>query len=807
MGQESDTKPRDDSSLRLLTRPGLLFFGLSFLFYSPVLFGQIFLPTGYLSLNSLWYDPSQNPGNVDMFDAVVYYYPLDTFLRSELLQGCFPFWNPHNLAGHPVAFNGQSGFFYPIKLLLLAVFPAWVAHSLSLWFHTGLAGFGSCLLAKELGLSERASLFFGIAWMFNGFLSVWLQLGFITTCAALLPICLLFALRSLDRPIYIPAFSAVLAMLLVSAHLQFVVYFLIFGLAVGLLAGRPWSLNRAGTVLFGVAGGGALAAPYLLPSIVLMLSSQRPERSPEHLMDNYAQFFASAPGTLVFPDLFGNPASLFALARIQGSGNFIFSETCLYLGIVPLWLAFVSVGHRLGRLYFGAAILTFVLPATPLYLVLLQTVPGLDRLGSVRFVGLVHLFLILAAAYGLESVLNRPNSRTMDWAWAGIFALGCLAWWQGMTLKAQGWQRLMGSSELRLPTPDLAYNREEFVLLLKEGFEFCYSWQNPNLFGPVLILIGLTVFVFSKRSRFWIWFLIGATLLDLVLFSYRFNPPSSRTLLFPTRPELSYLQEHAALSRVAGLGTVKPNTLLPFTLNDAGGYDSFYPKDSNLFYSALLGLPPGRRLGQQVFLGERLNPRLLDLLGVQYLIGRPGGLNPGGERIESGVLPLFRRETALPKCYLVSSYEVIANDEEVLTRLKDSDFTIRDSVVLNRDPGVNLEGATEAGASLKIESFRPNRVDLQVVSPQPQILVLNDAWSPGWRAQINGKPVEIYRANQMFRAVSLESGDSQVTFRFIPPFWRLSWILFGLMLLVLSITLWVQLRTGPVGKGVPTKVP
>ncbi len=52
---------------------------------------------------------------------------------------------------------------------------------------------------------------------------------------------------------------------------------------------------------------------------------------------------------------------------------------------------------------------------------------------------------------------------------------------------------------------------------------------------------------------------------------------------------------------------------------------------------------------------------------------------------------------------------------------------------------------------------------------QPALLVLTDAWHPGWRATVDGQPVDVLRVNLGLRGVALPPGPHQVAFEFIPP--------------------------------------
>ena len=53
-------------------------------------------------------------------------------------------------------------------------------------------------------------------------------------------------------------------------------------------------------------------------------------------------------------------------------------------------------------------------------------------------------------------------------------------------------------------------------------------------------------------------------------------------------------------------------------------------------------------------------------------------------------------------------------------------------------------------------------------APQGGFLVLNDAWYPWWRAEVDGRSADILKANVLFRAVAVMPGQHRVRFRFEP---------------------------------------
>ena len=71
-----------------------------------------------------------------------------------------------------------------------------------------------------------------------------------------------------------------------------------------------------------------------------------------------------------------------------------------------------------------------------------------------------------------------------------------------------------------------------------------------------------------------------------------------------------------------------------------------------------------------------------------------------------------------------------------------------------------------------LDAHNPNRIDIRAISDSPAWLVISDVWYPGWQARLDGKVVPIYRANYLFRAVHIPSGDHDLIFTYQPlSFW------------------------------------
>ncbi len=68
----------------------------------------------------------------------------------------------------------------------------------------------------------------------------------------------------------------------------------------------------------------------------------------------------------------------------------------------------------------------------------------------------------------------------------------------------------------------------------------------------------------------------------------------------------------------------------------------------------------------------------------------------------------------------------------------------------------------------EIERYSNNEVIVVVQTDRPAWITLNDVFLDGWRAEIAGNSLPIYRANGIFRAVCVPAGQYSLQFVFEP---------------------------------------
>lgn len=103
-------------------------------------------------------------------DVNVQFYPQFYFFSTSLKQKTFPLWNPYIFAGFPAFADPQSGFCYPIHLILFGLLNIEIAFGLDLAVHFLLAGWFTYLYLREIGINRAGAVLSGICYMFSSFL-------------------------------------------------------------------------------------------------------------------------------------------------------------------------------------------------------------------------------------------------------------------------------------------------------------------------------------------------------------------------------------------------------------------------------------------------------------------------------------------------------------------------------------------------------------------------------------------------------------------------------------------------------------
>ncbi len=722
-----------------------------FIFASPyffkglVPFSSKYLVTFFPPWSAQYGMPLKNNA---MPDVITQIYPWKKITIDSWKQGQVPLWNPYSFSGTPHAANYQTAVFSPVNLLYF-ILPFLDAWSIMILLQPLLAGVFMYVMLRCLDRSQEASLIGAIAFMFSGFLTVWMAYGTLGWAVLWMPF--LFAAilmhvhkRSWRNPVIV---SLSLAWSFFSGHFQMSVYVLIALIAYIVYQVVHTKRIKAGIELgLSVILGLMLSAPQILPSFDAYSQSVRSE------------LFTQGGGiawqylvTLFAPDFFGNPVT-----RNDWFG--FYAEWASYIGVVPLLLAVYAITRRTKHIGFflGLTVISLLI-ATPTLIntfVVWLKIPGISTSYSARIIILTSFSLAAIASYGLDRLREDWIKKKVFISFPYFVGIGVLLiflW--GIVFVVRPF-----------PVDKLLIARRNIMLPTGLALLFC-------LFS----LLG-----FVKRWKLLhnlvVVFFIGLTAADMLRYSMKWMPFDPREFVYPEVGVLSLLKEKAGNTRM--FGTLGGEVTNSFALSGVEGYDAVYQKRYGEFIHSLnegkIGAPE-RSVVQFPKIG-RYSEFALQLLGVRYVAHRisdgryvwayPYWQFPYYTRIyRDNYYEVFTNEKALPRAFLASSYIVADKDKNIVDALYQKEFNPRETLVLENYPELNPqpgEGVAE------ITRYTANEVMVQSKSAVPKILFLSDVYDKGWRATIDGEEARIDRADYDFRAVSVPAGEHAIRFVYWP---------------------------------------
>jgi hypothetical protein len=736
-------------------------------------------------------------------DLHALWYPRAHSLARALGQLLPPLWDPAMGFGEPSLADPSVQLLYPTTWLLVAL-PPWTVYTLLVVLHLAFAAVGFNRLARASGLRPGAACFAGAAFMLAGPFVSLVNLWHHFAGAAWMPWVVLAVHRLVRRPR--PAAAAWLGaclgmqVLAGSADMLLLTAALAAAWSVGVL-GRASRRRPLGVALAG-AGGVALAlalsAGQWLPAVDAASRGLRREL-PVELAERWA-----VP-----------PAGLARMALpLDGSGRLRFAPAVqqalfddprrepflasLYLGIVPLSLAgaaFAAGGRRRLLACLAVAGIVGTLAALGPHAVVADAVralvPGASHLRYPSKAMVAPAFVCaLLAAHGLAAVRRFGAARRLAGALAlaGAAALG-------------GAAALLGPLAPRLLSWGVLAEREGAVADALPGA------ARLAALALVALLAGAALLRAARPAgggR-----LVGVLTLSAVaelwLAHHDLHPTAPPEALVAPPPVLSgldvtghrrvYVFDYALIEGAAALrlGRSEPYPVL----QPPAGFDPrlvaalaqrIYPVPpvaatwgvEGSYDIDLTGLQPlslwGLNLSLRHAEGTPAHARLLRLGAVSTVVAldRRGfeDLVPGPTYASLVPEPIltFAVPGALPRARIVGRARAL-DGRAALAALFEPAFDPSSEVVLSgpgaRAAAAGLSSGAE-GSPVRVVELRADRVRLELPGASAGIVVLADAWDPGWRAWVDGRPAPVLQANVAFRAVAVPAGARVVEMRYRP---------------------------------------
>ncbi|HUR28071.1 MAG TPA: YfhO family protein, partial [Planctomycetota bacterium] len=285
-------------------------------------------------------------------------------------------------------------------------------------------------------------------------------------------------------------------------------------------------------------------------------------------------------------------------------------------------------------------------------------------------------------------------------------------------------------------------------------------------------------------------------------------PRSVEGPLFPPSASMDALRAAAGDGRVlrldeseSGVGDVlelaRPDLPQAYGIADLSPYVVFTPRSAVELWSAADPRSVWRNGVSRISDVRLLDHPVLDVLRVTAIVARRPLDHPRLEPVlvrdgfcvyrRSGVPARARVVTStIAASGLVSALEIHA------ARQADP---ARQTVLPAGAPAWNPVGEGPRGSVATLDVSN-SAVTVRTHETPRGWLVLADAWAPGWRASVDGRPADVLAVDHALRGVALEAGSHEIAFTYAPAALRLGALLSAVALAAV-IALGLRARAAP----------
>ncbi|MEL6686869.1 MAG: YfhO family protein, partial [Pseudomonadota bacterium] len=398
-----------------------------------------------------------------------------------------------------------------------------------------------------------------------------------------------------------------------------------------------------------------------------------------------------------------------------------------------------------------------------------QTLGQLPLLSGVRAYAHIYMWVICIAALSAYGVQSQLSSKIGPWGKTIALSIGLVGTvWIAAYLSS--FHPILQETVDADPNPSravlhwlptglltLALVQHLLSLMRKRAEE-----QTASLPTESLILAALFV-----------------TSYDLLSVSSGVNRTVAEEHYFPTHPAIEKLQAIQGHDKIMPLNNGLPSLVhLPYGIRSIGFRGFFTERARNVVREYAPTFPTDRiatQFNHPPSSTDLAHP-FIELMGVKYFTDLTSsyvldefdtkednsGPYPRVRKIRSEGISIYEnldysgRAHITPSCIERSEDEMLA--EITATRADLTRFVFRKEC-----PSTRLQ----AGRA-RIVNEEPGRIGVAIESTGPTILVLGDNYANGWRAEANGEPISVFRANYNFIGIDVPAGTERVVLRYAP---------------------------------------
>ncbi|MBI4559274.1 MAG: YfhO family protein [Candidatus Hydrogenedentes bacterium] len=753
-------------SLRRLTENGAYYGALAALallaLYPMTFLGKVPVACDGLLFLPPWEEARspelQAPAHPAMAEQTQRILPWYLFLSHSAQNRLSPLWNPYEGAGQPFLALWRTRMLSPFSSPFYFLPPVY-ALQLSILLKLVLAGWCAFWVARKFGLAPPAAFFVAVAYELSG--PVFLWSGFpMSDVVPWLPLLIFFADRlALGRTRHWPYGAIVVGLALFGGDPEtalgacgFAVLFFLVRIVVQRTPLRPAATRLVAFVTAFVLGA-ALVAIQILPFIEFY------QQAASLAWDKGAAPVLTVKelALSVLPPFFSVPSHS---ANAAGPGSGLYVDALLHLGVIqflclPLWFSLRRFVDDLQR----------------------------RRVDGLVVSSLFAVALALTDGWTWVRITMFPQFGPQHCLLGAVFAFACTA-----AVAASTWVEMDADECKSTLVRMLVYFPLAIIL---SALAIILYWRNSEGVLPgvlpivffagfaVLYLAVLGLTLVRPSQRLIAHSLCVLTAVDLFL---AFSPGITFVRSAEVFPETDFIRVlKKAGARVGGNSTLQQ-----------------WPLSGNLVPQLYVSSGMTTRRYREFVAKLAQDPLLLRRSGATALVLTKDDIQGQFAAIRSR---LRVKEVFSPGAVLV---EDLAMKPRAWVSYQAKTVETFDPALLDADlpplveGPVSLTSQADTSAKVTIGPLETNtRVVIEVDHTAPGLLILADAWYPGWKAAVDGVEMEVLPVDRLFRGVPVGPGRHEVVFYYDPTLVKIGLgVSAGTALIVFGGMLMLLLRRG-----------
>ncbi|MGC8870706.1 MAG: YfhO family protein [Brevinematia bacterium] len=711
-------------------------------------------------------------GQVLIFnDPLTQFIPWFHFAKESIGAGSLPLWNPYQACGVPHIANMQSAFFYPLNLFVYLLPWKW-GLTLLYFFKLFFIGLASYLYLRVLNLTYSVSILASIALTYSTFNMLYLYWPQ-TNTSLFLPLGLFSIELIIQNPARFKGYlilSISLIIALFGGHPEMLFYITFFILCYALTRiYTQYHLHKESLFIFLkilliIIISIGISSIQLLPFLEYLhystaYNTLKGSANVKYLLPQmfYFSMFQDFYGILYKGPIFVTfllgeipkgivltPDLILKYVRLPGMIGHI-NITFYFLGIIGLLKLYKNklVLFFLAMFIFGI----FASFNVPLIHKIITLLPAFDIGWNSYMFALSSWCFVLIGAIALDQIFKDTIERTIINKALGILIIILFVF---TVYFAHYYTELLPKNITPFLYTGIGINVLTIIFLIIISF---YSLKIKN---KIYTSILLGIIIFSEAGVPWIFYEKVMTKADF----------------YPSDKIIDFIKQQNKPFRVAML--------------KEKGRDEMFNGNMNTFYD-IEGLTNYDVMGVKWYdkiYPNKPDPRFLNFTNVKYIIAPQNDLI---EKTDLQILnlksvmttnryTLFENPSAFNRAFLVYNYYAAKDDEDDENILYDHLNELNNTaVIFNKEAkyATFTSHNNSGNGSVLFSIYKPDYIKMYISTSSPALLVISNAYFPGWHAYVDGKRNVVIRTDYAFQGVFLKEGKHIVILRYMPSSFKI----------------------------------